>query len=368
MHIRNVLLAGLTLLAACLAAAPGRAADLAYFENQLKPFVQKPIFTAPGPPINARQCMKGKTIFSIPGSSANPFSNTVERSIVDTAAKIGFKVTTWENQGQTSQWVQGMEVALTQKPSLIDLVTGTDPRVMVPQVRAAAAAGIPVVASHFNGLEESAQMHEMGVGVVPFDFATAGALLIDWAALHTKGKLNALVIIATGVLSTDSMITGINRELKQCPECKIRIINVPVTDWSTRITPNVQAALLSDPSINYIIPIYDSMSQFVMPAITLTNSANRVKIATFNGTPFVLGLLQEGKVEMDIGENLDWIGHAVLDSEMRMLCHLPAVQNPHIPMYIFDSHNADDAGKPPQLSKGYGNAYLEGYATLWELR
>jgi ribose transport system substrate-binding protein len=368
MQIRNLVLTGLALLVACLAAAAGRAADLAYFEDQLKPFLQKPKFIAPGPPFNARQCMKGKTIFSIPGSSANPFSNTVERSIVDTAPKIGFKVTTWENQGQTSQWVQGMQVALNQKPSLIDLVTGTDPRVMVPQVRAAAAAGIPVVASHFNGLEESAQMLKMGVGVVPFDFAKAGALLIDWAALHTKGKLNALVIIATGVLSTDSMMTGINGELKHCPGCKLHIINVPVTDWSTRITPNVQAALLSDPSINYIIPIYDSMSQFVMPAITLTNTAGRVKIDTFNGTPFVLGLLQAGKVEMDIGENLDWIGHAVIDAEMRMLCHLPAVQNPHIPMYIFDSRNAGDAGTPPQLSKGYGNAYVEGYDKLWELR
>jgi ribose transport system substrate-binding protein len=37
-------------------------------------------------------------------------------------------------------------------------------------------------------------------------------------------------------------------------------------------------------------------------------------------------------------------------------------------MYIFDSHDADDAGKPPLLSQGYGNAYLEGYAKLWELR
>jgi ribose transport system substrate-binding protein len=57
-------------------------------------------------------------------------------------------------------------------------------------------------------------------GVVPFDFAEAGALLIDWAPLHAKGKLNALVIIATGVLSTDSMMTRINRELKHCPGCK----------------------------------------------------------------------------------------------------------------------------------------------------
>ena len=35
---------------------------------------------------------------------------------------------------------------------------------------------------------------------------------------------------------------------------------------------------------------------------------------------------------MDIGENLDWIGHAVLDAEMRMICGLPAVKDPNIPL------------------------------------
>jgi ribose transport system substrate-binding protein len=82
----------------------------------------------------------------------------------------------------------------------------------------------------------------------------------------------------------------------------------------------------------------------------------------------VLGLVQQGKVEMDIGENLDWIGHAVIDAEMRIVCRLPKVHDEHIPMYIFDRHNAADAGTPPQLSKGYGNAYVEGYDKLWQLK
>ena len=94
-------------------------------------------------------------------------------------------------------------------------------------------------------------------------------------------------------LSTESMINGIKEDFaKHCKNCKNKIINVPVPEWSTKIQPNVQSSLLADPSINYIIPIYDSMSQFVVPAITITGAGDRVKIATFNGTPFVLGLIQ----------------------------------------------------------------------------
>jgi ribose transport system substrate-binding protein len=203
---------------------------------------------------------------------------------------------------------------------------------------------------------------------VPIDYFKAGALLVDWAVVQTKGNMNALILIATGPLSTDSMMAGIEAEMKKCEKCKSKVINVTVPDWGTRITPTVQSALLADSSINYIIVIYDSMAQFVVPAVTITGSQNRVKIDAFNGTPFVLGLIQNGQVEMDIGENLDWIGHAIMDAEMRMLCGLPQVRDPKIPFYIFDAHNAKDAGTPPQLSKGYGEAYIEGYEKLWKLK
>ena len=366
--IARILRPWVVALLACGFASGARADPLSYFQKQLEPFMQKPTFAAPGPAFDARKCMAGKSIFSIPVSSANPFTANIEKAMAAAAAKVGFKFTTWENQGQSSQWVQGMNAAVNQKPSLIDLLAGTDPRVLVPQVRAAQAAGIPVVASHYNGMEQSAEVRKMVTADIPIDYFKAGGLLLDWAVVHTKGNLNALVLIATGPISTDSMMAGIKSEMKHCEHCKTRVMNFPVTDWATRITSNVQSALLSDPTINYIIVIYDSMSQFVVPAVTETGSAKRVKIDAFNGTPFVLGLLQDGKVQMDIGENLDWIGHAIIDAEMRIVCGLPQVHDPKIPFYIFDSKNAGDAGRPPQLSAGYGDAYVAGYAKLWQLK
>ena len=108
------------------------------------------------------------------------------------------------------------------------------------------------------------------------------------------------------------------------------------------------------------------LTQWVVPAITITGRTDKVKIATFNGTPFAIGMVQEGKIEVDVGENLDWIGHAVVDSEMRMLCGLPTVKDPKIPLLIFDKDNADTAGKPPKVNTGYGDAYIEGYAQAVE--
>jgi ribose transport system substrate-binding protein len=53
---------------------------------------------------------------------------------------------------------------------------------------------------------------------------------------------------------------------------------------------------------------------------------------------------------------------------MRLLCGIEPIDDPKIPFYIFDQSNADDAGDPPQLSTGYGDAYITGYDELWGLK
>src|SRR5579875_1858136 len=138
--VRN-LLRGLALGLGLLGAiGTANAADeLAYFREQLAPFTKKPAFVPPGPAFNARQCMKGKSIFSIPVSSANPFTANIEKAMAASANQVGFKFISWENQGQNSQWVQGMNAAINQNVSLIDLLGGTDPRTLVPQVMEARA-------------------------------------------------------------------------------------------------------------------------------------------------------------------------------------------------------------------------------------
>ena len=66
---------------------------------------------------------------------------------------------------------------------------------------------------------------------------------------------------------------------RNCPNCKIvQEINVGVTEWGTKIQPAVQSAVQAHPEINVVIPIYDSMSQFVVPALRLTGKTGAVKV------------------------------------------------------------------------------------------
>ena len=187
-------------------------------KEQLEPYRQLPTFQAPGEAFDAAACMKDKSILSIPASSAVPFIKTIQTTMSKVAKDVGFNLKIWENQGQPTQWVQGFDYAINNKFNLIDLMAGADPRFLAPQVKAAEAAGLKVVAAHLTGYE---QPIPAGVtGVVPIDYKRAGALLADWAIWKTDGKANAIVVGINDVLSTNSMMSGIKEEFAKCASCK----------------------------------------------------------------------------------------------------------------------------------------------------
>ncbi len=356
-------LAGLTALIA-IGATPARATDLKAIEAKVAEHQKLPVFVPPGQPFNAKSCMADKKVMVVPFSSAVEFTGGVATRMTEIAKEIGFRYDHYQTQGQPSQWIQGINQAVTQHYNLVDVLM-SDPRVLLPQASQADQAGVKIVAAHASGFDTPAPAPFQNVQI---DYTEAGRLMAQWAVLKTQGKANVLAIVSEDSFSANSLKNGIKEVMEKCENCKVKYLNVPVTDWATRMQSTVQSALLADQSINYILPIYDGMAQFVVPAVDLTQSADRVKIATFNGSPYVLQLVQQGKVEMDIGESIDWVAHAIVDAEMRILCGLPAIKDPKVPLYIFDASNAKSAGTPPKISTGYGDAYIAGYRKLWELQ
>ncbi|RWI87910.1 sugar ABC transporter substrate-binding protein [Mesorhizobium sp.] len=360
-------LTSLTGLAALLlsgTASFAAATDLDAIKANIEAHQKLPAFVAPGEAFDAKPCMQDKKLMVVPFSSAVEFTGGVATRMTEIAKEIGFRYDHYQTQGQPSQWIQGINQAITQHYNLVDVLM-SDPRVLVPQATQADQAGVKIVAAHASGFDTPAPAPFQNVQI---DYTRAGELMAQWAVLKTKGKANVLAIVAEDSFSANSLKSGIKSVMDKCEGCKVQYLNVPVTDWATRMQSTVQSALLRDPSINYILPIYDGMAQFVVPAVELTQSADRVKIATFNGSPYVLQLVQQGRVEMDIGESIDWVAHAIIDAEMRMLCGLPPVKDPKVPLYIFDASNAASAGTPPKISTGYGDAYVAGYRKLWGLQ
>jgi ribose transport system substrate-binding protein len=367
---RRMLILAAVLAAAAVAIAAGVAATSQTWtgaQANLKRNKAVPKFVAPGPAFNAKERAGGKTLFIIPASSQVPFVSTIANHIKRIAGPIGVRVTIWQNQGQPSQWVQGMNAAISQNASAIVLLAGNDPAGLQPQIKAAKAKGIPTIVAHLYDDNQPSAPNVGGLVNIPYKLA--GQLIADQAIVDTKGKANALVVTINQVKSTLPMVAGIRGEFrKYCSGCKLKFTDVTIADIATRIQPNVQAALTADPGINYVIALYDSAEvPFVAAAIRAAGRIGRVKVSTFNGTPEMLKLVKQGDiVSMNVGENLEWIGYAVTDQSMRIMGKLKPVKNARVPVRVFDKSNINQAG--PKFTSGWGNSYVSGYRKLWGMR
>jgi ribose transport system substrate-binding protein len=348
------------------AGSAARSGDLAEMRQTLERYRAVPEFTAPGPAFDAREAAQGKTLLSIPASSAIPFVRTIQDGIHGLADEVGLGFVDWPNQGRPAQWVQGMSAALDRKVDAVNLLAGINPAALGPQVQSAERAGIPTIVSHLYDIN---QTPAPGVETVDIHYEQAGRLLADWVIDKTEADANALVVTINEVVSTEAMVKGIRGEFADhCSGCKLSFTNVAIADVATRIQPQVQSALLKDPSINYVIALYDSAeAPFVVAAIKAAARQDQVKVVTFNGTPSVLKMVADGDVEMDVGENLDWISYGIMDQTLRILAGMKPVDDPKLPLRIFDQDNVAEAGNPPKDGEGFGKGYQDEYRRLWQL-
>jgi ribose transport system substrate-binding protein len=144
---------------------------------------------------------------------------------------------------------------------------------------------------------------------------------------------------------------------------------VPTTQWASGVQKEVSTGLQRDPGVNYLLPIYDAMTQFAAAGLQVAGKADKVGMASFNGTPFALQMVADGKLAMNIGENEVWIARGILDAAMRAAMDQPVPDDDYAkaPLLVFTKDNVASAGNPPTASDGYGDSYVAGFDQLWGL-
>jgi len=341
-------------------------AVVAELDAALAAVTAPPKFTPPGPPIDPAP-LKGKLIFTIPVSTTIPFCSVVDQQMATFAGRLGLQFQAWQNNAQLAQWAQGFTAAQEHNAALVNVACGLDPATVAPQIAQTLAAHIPVVAGHTYA---PGQPQLAGLsGIVYGAYIPAALLEVDWIVRQTNGKANVLVITSPGTANSAFIQKAMEAQFaKYCPGCKVRYIGVNAPDWPTKIGPQVQSAVLADPDLNYILPIYDGMVQFTVPSIVATGATDRVKVASFNATPAVLDMIRTGNVvTFDIGEDTTWLAGAIIDQDLRVLLGKPLIENYAAGLRAFTKANVEEAGVPAKFATGYGDSAANGYAALWGL-
>jgi ribose transport system substrate-binding protein len=358
------------------ASASGASSDckLSEAKSIVAQYSKVPEFTPPGPAFDISSA-RGKSILTIPGSSSVPFNDLIDRGMQAVAEKYGVKYTEYRNQGAVNEWVAGVNAAIAHKVDLLILSGSPNPMDLQPQLKKARDAGIKVLVTHAipeGGATSLAPPMDNYLPpnvdyLVEAPFKASAKLEAAYAVTDTNCKADVLSVTSNDLLASRSISNAQGDELKRlCPSCKFTVLDIPITQWSSKIQTGVQTAITKDPKLNYVLPIYDAMAQFVVPGVTAANASRRVKVATYNGTPFALDYIRQGNVvAMDAGDNIEWNSYANMDQAFRILTGTDPVQNEKTPLRIFDKTNVEEAGTPAKANQGYGNAYISGYQKLW---
>ncbi|MEV7005009.1 sugar ABC transporter substrate-binding protein [Streptosporangium sp. NPDC051022] len=344
-----------------------RPADLTYASAQVERYSATPAFEPPGESFDAKKIMNQKLIYSVPVNGALDFTQMYKGAMERLASQVGFEFKTWQNGGKPTEWGQGIQAAVTAGADVIDLFAGIDPTQVVPQIAQAREKKIPIVASDtYDASQPPASSVDLAVNC---PCADAARLMADWVAVKTKGDADVLVLTSSDVKASEAGEKAFKEEFARvCPDCRVTYIDIPSADWAGKIQPQVQSALVANPGLDYVLPIYDTMSIWASQAIKQAGRAGKVKIVTYNGTPSILKMMQEDDViEMNVGQSNDWMAHVVLDQMMRRAGGLPANPKATWPLYVWTKANVAQAGSPPTDSQGYGDAYRQGFTKLWGL-
>ena len=192
------------------------AIDTSAVQKVVDEAMAEPTFAPPGPKFDASKAA-GKTVVNISLNSTVPFNQIVDKSMEEAAAAAGVNLIQFTNQGQVSQWQQGMESAVSQKADAIVLEGSPDPKLLGPQIAAAKAAGIPVISTHLydESYIEEAKKDLPGIAAfVDAHHYRAGTLMADYAIVNSGGRVNAYFVTSNEVQPAAGIASAFEDELR----------------------------------------------------------------------------------------------------------------------------------------------------------
>ena len=325
-------------------------------------------FEAPGLAIEVGTELEGKSIVFISAALEYDFTQNILGGMEEAAAEAGVEIQAFDAKGDTTTATRQIEQAISQKASLIVIMSFSTKLLEAP-IKEAKAAGIPVImALDGDPAAPTADEVETGVaGKVSFCYSCAGELMAAVAVAQTEGDVNAVVV---GVPDSDAAVLegdGFTSELERlCPDCKAEMTGAPTAQWATQL-PTIATSAVQDPEVNMIVPLWAALMDVMKPSLLAAGAEDRISAVTYNAVETSMTDLQNGEfITGIVASPEDWLGWAVMDQSFRVLTGADAVADENIGSRIFTEANKEDA--EPATGPIFGDVdFRAEYLALWGL-
>jgi ribose transport system substrate-binding protein len=332
-------------------------------------------YPAPGPSLNVKR-LKGKTVWYIPITFEDPEFATTATALKAAMAKAGMHLHTCNGAASPSATAACLNRATSTRAA--GVILDSIPVVLAANaVAAVEKAGIPVLitdqivpptALHLPGTVSGLGNDKLSYLIGDGPISLRG--ISDWIIADSGGNANVLISEFTDNYSATSFVeTGAKAEFqKYCGACKVTTSLVTNANFAL-IPSETSAALISNPTTNYVLSEFDASLQVVYGGVQSAGYTKKVRGASTVGILAGLQMIKTNNyLAADLGTDFPYQGWADADQIFRMILHKPIVSET-IPQRLFTSANIGTVKLTPAAEttgEWYGSlAYKKMFATLW---
>lgn len=313
--------------------------------------------------------VRGKKVTIVAGTMTVPIVAQWADEIRQAMEGTGVTLSVFDGKFDPNEWVRGIEQATASKDAAIFLLA-VPPAAVAPQISAAKAAGVPVIASlnGYGGLSTE-EFPDLAADV-GFDYRIPGRLMGEWFVADSEGKGKAIIFSSDENPSSPFVWQPMVEVIEQtCPDCEFEIEDAPVPSWSDGgLQQRAKALYQANPDTTHMLAVYDGMTLAIEPGL-IEAGATDVRVAGFNGTPAVMENVKKGTaVKMDVGNPNMWFSASAADTVLRVLSGTAPVIDHGVPFRVFTEDNLEgvDTSKEDPM-EWYGIDPRAEYRKIWGL-
>lgn len=287
------------------------------------------------------------------------------------AKALGWTSTTYDGKGDPVTQNTVVTQAINGGATAV-LLVGIDPAQIGSALALAKQKGVPV--------GDMTQGIAPGKGIafdVGADYVQSGVIEGSWIVADSAGKAVVLPTNDKEFASTNEIVTSAIQTVKGCSSCQLEPTDVFVSsNIGNGLGQRIASDLQREPSVNYVIGAFDPAIGDMVPAITNSGLASRVKIVGDVGLVQNLGYIKSGNVQAaDVVYDNTYVGYAAVDQMIRTLDKKPLwktsgvtdtrfAYNEGSPQHLVVKSNVGNPNTPWTADNDAVNHYL----TLWGLK
>jgi ribose transport system substrate-binding protein len=230
--------------------------------------------------LSAPAVAAGPSICVVHNNADHPSITALVKGMNDEGAIYGAKITYFDPALNPVKQVSMIEDCISRKPDVI-VVNAVDPAAVVPALRKANEAGIPVLMQNADTTPEGHAYTKAFIGSQSYDQGYAvGQMIVN--ALGGKGNI-VVITGKTGQTDTVNRTAGMQAAYKNA-KASINVLAVQPADWSKDKALTVMQDLLTRfPKIDAVFGQDDPMALGALEAIKAQGREKEIKVFGVNG-------------------------------------------------------------------------------------